>query len=167
MAKNEELIWVSQELAEKYKKAKSENATRDEQEKVVDDYINSVASQVRKDFKQTLESIEEDAAMFAGLIIKVKQAFGKAKDEHLSASYELWEKYDQEIPSVKKKIDGIVAALNPLKAKLDEINQLLRGMDVTGLNRLNEAVYALNDTYGKSREMFEFLVKNFGEKNNG
>jgi hypothetical protein len=33
-------------------------------------------------------------------MLKVKQAFGKAKDEALEASYALWEKFDEEKPSV-------------------------------------------------------------------
>ena len=51
-----------------------------------------------------VEAMEEDAAIFSGLMLKVKQSFGKAKDEALSASYDLWEKYDQERPSVEKKV---------------------------------------------------------------
>jgi len=156
-----ELIWVSKEFSEKWKKLEAEEATRETQNAVFDQYVKSVTDQVAKEFKVNLESLDEDAAIFTGLMLKVKQAFEKAKNEQLDASYALWEKFDAEIPLVSKKVASIVASLKPLKDELTEINALISKVNTHDIDRLNESVSTLAGTYGKHKEMIQFLIKNF------
>ena len=163
MDNHEESIWVSKEFAERWKKVTTEVSNREQQEKVFDEYIKTVTDKVRDDFKCNLESLEEDAAMFTGLMLKVKQTFGKAKDEHLDASYELWEKFEAEIPSVNKKIDLLLKTLRPLKDELTEINKLVGQISTYDIDRLINSVDALSNSYGKNAEMVAFLVNNFGK----
>ena len=161
MKEKTELIWVSKEFAEKFKKMTDENATIEQQNKALDDYLESICVQVKKDFKENLESLDEDAAIFTGLMLKVKQAFGKAKDEHLAASYELWEKFENEIPSVNKKIGVILDTLKPLKDELKEINDLIGKIKTYDIDEFTSSLDLLSSAYGKQKEMVEFLVKNF------
>ncbi len=159
----DELIWVDKEFAEKWKALKTAQSTREQQEAVFNEYMNKVSEKVREDFKTSLDSLEEDAAMFTGLMLKVKKAFEKAKDEHLTASYDLWEKFENEIPPTKEKIDKIVNLLTPLEKQLNTINELLRKINTNDLNRFIESLALLSNTYGKNKEMVEFLVKHFGK----
>jgi archaellum component FlaC len=161
MEDKQELIWVSKEMAEKWESMTAKQTTRDEQEKVLNDYMETVLVKVREEYKSNLESLEEDALVFTGLMLKVKQAFGKAKDEHLNASYELWEKFEADIPSVTKKTEAIIKVLKPLKDELTEINGLIGKISVWEIDKLTQAVGCLADTYGRNKEMVEFLVKNF------
>jgi hypothetical protein len=123
-----------------------------------------ISDTIRRDFRDNLEGLEEDAAMFTGLMLKVKQAFEKAKNAHLSASYELWEKFEQEIPSTTKKVESLLHILDPLEKKLTSINALMGKISTYNIDRLNESLSLLASLHGANREMVEFLVKNFGVK---
>lgn len=163
MRENQELIWVDKEFAERLKILQSQQSTREEQSAVFNDYLATITDQVRRDFKANLESLEEDAAIFTGLMLKVKQSFGKAKDEQLSASYALWEKFEAEIPSVQKKTEAIIAVLKPLKSELVAINELLGSISTHNIDRLKESIDAFANSYGINKKMVEFLVMNFKE----
>ena len=158
-------IWVDSAFAEKWKKLESDNATLEQQAIVFDEYIESVNSKVRKEFRCSLESLEEDSAMFAGLMLQVKQAFGKAKDKHIEESYALWEKFEDEQPSTIKKIDGIVDLLTPLEQKLTTITDLFKTINTYSIDQMNESVTQLADSLkGRNKEMFAFLIENFKMK---
>src|SRR4030042_6696620 len=109
-----ELIWVEKEFAEKYKILESDKNKNEERCKVLDEYIEKISESSRKDFKANLESLEEDAVIYTGLMLKVKQAFGKAKDTALEASYTIWEEYNKEQPNINKKIKDLCELLDPL-----------------------------------------------------
>ena len=159
--KDEECIWVSRESSEKWKRLKSEGAKRDQQEKVLDEYMQTVNEAVKRDFRSNLEGLDEDAAIFTGIVLKTRQAFEKAKNEHLDASYALWEKFDAEIPSVKKKTDEIVAALKPILDLIKEIEAGLKNIDTARLDRFLDGLRIVASFYGQERTMLEFLVNNF------
>lgn len=159
--KDEELVWVDKEFAEKLKKLETAKATREQQERVFDEYISAVTASVRSDFKANLENLEEDAAIFIGLCLKTRQAFEKAKNEHLEASYALWEKFDTEIPSVKKKTEAVVAELKPILDMVKAIDAGIKNIDIMRFERLLECLRAMASLYGQERPMLEFLVNNF------
>jgi len=163
MDKNE-IIWVSKEFAERFKKMEAENATIEQQDNALDEYMDSVKAEVKRDFKASLESLDEDAAIFAGMMLRVKQAFGKAKDEHLTASYELWEKFEEEIPSVRGKIDSIIKTLKPLEEQLTTINGLIGKIRTYDIDKFTHSIECLATAYGTQKEMVEFLVKHFGKE---
>lgn len=158
---NKELIWVEKEFAERYNEMEKESSKNEERLKALDDYIKTVSDESRSDFKANLGVLEEDVAVYKGLMLQVKQAFGKAKDEAIKASYALWEQYDKELPSVKKKVADIVESLEPLKKTTKEINDSLEKINCCQVDKVIEAIRTLNDLYGESKEMVDFLVKNF------
>ena len=166
MPKDQELIWVDKDFAEKWKTLTAEKTTEEEREKVFDEYLNRVTEKTRTAFKCDLESIEEDAAIFKGLLLKTRQVFEKAKNEHLEAAYTLWEKFEEEIPSTQEKTDKILKILEPLVKQLNAINELLRKINTHDLDRFNKSLSVLSNAYGKNREMIEFLVKHFGKEGN-
>lgn len=160
---NKELVWVDKEFAEKYKKLETEKDCRERQIAVFEEYMKTVQEKARSEFRANLENLDEDAAIFSGLMLKVKQSFEKAKNEHLDASYALWEKFDKEIPNVRAKIQKITETVNPLKNELEETNELLQKINTYDLDRIIAAIEKLNSLYGTSKEMIEFLVKNFNK----
>ncbi len=162
---NKELIWVEKEFAERYKVLESEKDKNEQRRKAIDEYISKISESSRNDFKANLESLEEDVAIYTGLMLKVKQAFGKAKDEALEASYSLWEEYDKEKPSISKKIDDLCSLLDPLEKKLNLVNDAFGKIRTFNIDHLIESLCKLAGLYGESREMFDFVVKNFGKDN--
>lgn len=164
MEKEKDLIWVSKEFAEKFKALEKEENTREEQSKIFDEYLEQIQEKVKSDFKANLESLEENAAIFTGLMLKVRQSFEKAKNEHLEASYELWEKYDIEKGSIEEKTQKIILGLKPLKDELKEINDLLGKIRTYEMEKVIETIEKLNGLYGNSKDMIKFLVNNFKPK---
>lgn len=159
--KHEELIWVSREFADKWKELTSKEETRGQQEAVFNEYMKTVSDKIKEDFRCSLESLEEDSIVFTGLMLKVRQAFEKAKNEHLTASYDLWEKFEAEIPSIQGKVAKIVDVLKPLKDELDRINALLGSINTFQIENLNQAISLFASNYSTNKEMIDFLVTNF------
>lgn len=159
-----ELIWVEKEFAERYKVLESDKSKNEQRCKALDEYISKVSESSRSDFKANLETLEEDVAIYTGLMLKVKQAFGKAKDEALEASYALWEEFDKERPVVSKKISDVCELLDPLEKKLNSINDSLGKIRTYDIDRLIESMQKLNGLYGESRKMFDFVVNHFGKE---
>jgi hypothetical protein len=155
----EEYIRVDKEFADKWKALNSGKATRAEQERVFDEYCKKVASQVRKDFEINLESLEEDATMFKGLMIKVKKTFEETKNEYLEASEALWEKFEQEIPSVKKKVDQLTKLIDPLTKQLDAITQKFHTINTYHLKQMVELVQLVSGLNDKNKNILELILR--------
>ena len=155
----EEHIWVDKEFADKWKALNSGKATREEQEKVFDEYCKKVSSQVRKDFEYSLSSLEEDAVMFKGLMIKVRKAFEEAKNEHLEASEALWENFEKEIPSVKKKVDQLTKLVDPLTKQLDAITQQFSKINTYHLKQVVELVQLVSGLNDKNKNILELILR--------
>ena len=153
----DELIWVSKEFAEKYNKLNSD----EERIKVFEEYYQQISEASKGDFKANLEGLEEDVAIYTGLMLKVKQAFEKAKTEQLTASYDLWEHFEKEIPSTQKKIDGLVNILNPLVTQLDEVNAKLNRIRTFDIERLNETLARFESLSEKGKRIFQFVLDHF------
>ena len=155
----EEPIWVDKEFADKWKALNSGKATRAEQERVFDEYCKKVSSQVRKDFEYSLSSLEEDAVMFKGLMIKVRKAFEEAKNEHLEASEALWENFEKEIPSVKKKVDQLTKLVDPLTKQLDAITQQFSKINTYHLKQVVELVQLVSGLNDKNKNILELILR--------
>jgi len=154
---DKELIWVSKKFAEKFKGIDKE----EEKTKTLNEYLESVKFDVREEFRVNLENLQEDAAIFSGLMLQVKKTFEKIKQEHFTSSYELWEKFEKEIPSTQKKAEKIVAILEPITKELIKIDSLLISLRTFEMDHVFESVQKFISLYGEGKEMFEFLVKNF------
>lgn len=153
----QKLIWVDEDQAIRYEQCQSE----EEGHKVFDEYIDKVKEESKRDFKANLETLEEDVAIYTGLMLKVKQAFEKAKDEQLSLSYLVWENFEKEVPSIRNNVSKIVKILDPLETKLKYINEQLKKIDTWNIERVINAITAFNDLSAKNKQMFEFLINNF------
>jgi len=77
-----EFVYVPKSLAKKIKEL--------EDGKVKEDLILEYLDKSRKEVKANLETLEDDVIQYQGIMIKAKQTFEKAKNEQLTASYDLW-----------------------------------------------------------------------------
>ena len=161
MSKKEELIWVDKEFADRFNEAKSKKAERDVQIQILEDYMKTVTDASKSDFKANLECLEEDVAIYSGLMLHVKQAFNKAKDEALTSSYALWEEYEKDMPNVGKKTKAITDSLNPFLEKLKEINAQLDKINTYKFDKVIETVAKFNGMSDESKKVMRFLFDNF------
>ena len=158
---NEELIWVDQEFAKKYNDLRSELNTREQQIQVLDEYIEKLSVDSRNEFKSNLESLEEDAAIYSGLMLKVKQSFEKAKNESLAASYKMWEDYAEELDGLKKKVTDTIKAINPLKQEINNLNDTMKNINTYSLERVIECINKISNLDENGKAMVSFLLNNF------
>lgn len=155
----EERIWVDKDFAEKWKVLKSEKATREEQERVFDEYCKKVTSQVRKDFELNISSLEEDAVMFKGLMIKVRKAFEEAKNEYLEASEAVWEKFEKEVPSIQKNIDRLTKLVDPLSKQLDVVKKKFETISTYNYKQVVELIQLVSSLNDKNKNILELILK--------
>lgn len=153
------LIWVDEKFGEQYEALKSD----EEKYKAFEEYLATVSEKSKQEFKSNFETLEEDVAIYTGLMLKVKQAFEKAKNEQLTASYALWENFEKEMPSIHDNIENIVRVLDPLETRLNTINEKLGKIQSYNVDKLLETISKFDNLYGRSKEMFEFVVKNFNQ----
>lgn len=158
---DQELIWVDKKFAEEYNVLKSEKDQRDRQVEVFKEYMQSISEASKKEYRANFEDLEESLAIYNGLMLQVKQSFEKAKNEQLDASYKLWEKFEHDLPKTEKKVDNIIAVLNPLTVKLKELNDLIAQIRTWDIDQLAKSIEHLATLYGKNKTMVEFLVGNF------
>jgi len=152
---SKELIWVSEEFAKKYNKIQDEN----EQIKILEEYIKSLRKSFQDEYQTNIQMLEEDLIMLKALNLKVKQAFEKAKNEALDASYEIWEKYEEEIPKFNDKIKRLLRVLEPLSEKLEKINSLLSEINIRELQQLADLITRFSNMNEKEKRVFELLLK--------
>jgi len=157
----QELVWVEKELAEKHKAIFSDKGKIEERKKVFEEYLEKVQNSSRQEFKAQLAGLEEDAAMYTGLMLSVKKTFEKAKNEQLTASYELWEKFEAELPSTSQKVEKLIKALNPLVKKVEELNGVMAKLQTYNIDKVADSVTRLSAMTGKNKEMVEFLINHF------
>lgn len=160
-----ELIWVDKEFAEKYKKFEGEENQRQIEIDALNEYMQSVKEDTRKNFKLDLEGIEEDAAVYRGSLLQVKQAFEKAKNEHYQTTYEMWENIDKEIPSITEKTQKVINILNPLSEKLNELNASIAKIEIWNIEKLVETMKMLSSLFGENEKMVKFLINNYKGEN--
>jgi len=162
--KDEELIWVDKEFAERYKLLDGDKTKREHQIAMFNEYLEGIQKASRDDFKANLQCLDEDVAIYKGLMISVKQAFETAKDEQLKDSYALWEKFDKDLPNIREKTTEVIETLNPLVDQLTKINELLGKIQIWDFEKLIKTVENLSSLYGESKDMIEFLVNHYMPK---
>lgn len=160
----QELIWVDKEFAKKYNEMSSESSKKEEQLKILNEYLETVSEASRKEFKTSLECLEEDVVIYKGMMLQIRQAFEKAKNEQLKASYELWERFEEEMPKVSEKISAVKSKLEPLKKELDELNSSIEKINTYKIDKVLTTISSFRNMTQPEREVLSFLVNNFGKE---
>lgn len=156
---DEEIVWVPKQMAEEIKNLR-EGVTKE-------DLILSYIKLCKSDLQSQIESMDEDVIIFQGLMAKARQSFEKAKNEHLTAAYDLWESFDKDLPSTRKKVESMISSLGPLVEKLQEVDDLMRKIRSYDIEKLLALVNALSCHFnhdGQTGKMLKFLFDNYTGK---
>jgi hypothetical protein len=158
---DKELIWVPKEVADTYNKVTSDATQREQQQKIIDDYIQSLSEKSKKEYQENLSALDEEAAIFTGLNLRIKQSFEAALDAAKKANYDVWERFDSERTNISKKVSDMITFLKPLKGELSEISSILNKINTYSFDRLVETLLKVSNLQGENKEMFDFLIKNY------
>jgi len=156
-----EFVYVPKSLAKKIKEL--------EDGKVKEDLILEYLDKSRKEVKANLETLEDDVIQYQGIMIKAKQTFEKAKNEQLTASYDLWERFDKEMPKLQKKIETITSQIEPIANQIIELNEALdkiHSYQIKDLVELLKEVSSCLEYDGNTGKILKFLVTNYNKKDN-
>ena len=133
----------------------------DQQEAAFEEIIKTISEQSKAEYKTNFESLEEDLIMYQGLMLKTKKMFEAAKNEQLSASYELWEKFDAELGVVKKKINTMQNVLSPVAEQIKNLNDMLAKINTYNIEKVVDVISRLSALCDKDKQMISFLISNF------
>lgn len=146
-----ELVWVSKDLAKKIKSL--ENS---------DNFVLEFIEESKKDLKANFDAIDDEIIQYKANMIKAREAFRIAKDEMLSANYEIWEKFDTDRKSLYGAANLLVEKLKPLKDELATISDLMNKIDKWGIQSfvesLDKIIYLINSD---KKEILQFLINNY------
>ena len=91
---------------------------------------DAVTRELAKHLKDTKESLADHALGMDEAILRYRadmlnfrDSFKKAKDEELDATYSLWEKYEEDVKSLRAKVNESVLALKPLTEALAKVSE--------------------------------------------
>jgi len=148
-------LYLQKSLADRF-----EQAT--DKESVLIEYM----AQFKKNLHNEFECMDEDILAFQGMLARAKSRFTEVKKAHLDSCYEVWEKIDEEMPSLEdrtksleRRLGASVKSLKNLKESLDgvngyqirqfienvsSLNGLLDSLDADKLEKLTGVAKALN-----------------------
>ncbi len=159
MNNDTEYVSLPKELAKKIEAVK--DPASDEMMALINGYIDKT----RKNYKDNLELLDEDVVLFRGLLVNVKRQYQEALNAQLVAEEELWEEIDKQRPRLSGKIQTLVVDLEPLAAKLKEIDGLLKSINTWEVGKLVEQVSFLSNALGgKTGEMIRFICTQYKPK---
>ena len=155
--KEKAYVYIDKKLAEQYEKLETDNA----KVSLFKEYIEKHRTSLKDEYEASLDAMKDDLLMFTGLNLSVREAFKKATVEAEKASYKLWEEYDKEKISIKKKTAALCDELKPIKETLDGINKTLKSISTYQFDHIIDTVRKFNGLIGGSKEMMQFLVDNY------
>jgi predicted transcriptional regulator len=92
-----------------------------EQEQMILNFI----SESERDLEYSIESLEDNVIRYKGAMLKARKAFEDAKNEQLDANYEMWKKFDEELPHIESKIEVLTNKIKPIAEQAKELNSNL------------------------------------------
>jgi methyl-accepting chemotaxis protein len=118
----------------------------------------------KAELKYGLEHLDESVIEYKGLMLKAKKSFREAKEEQLKSSYELWEKFDEELPKIGNQVQQVVKKLNPLTQELQQINELVNSINTHRLDNILETVEKFNSMSTSAKKTIKFLIDNYSRE---
>lgn len=151
-----EYVSVPKSLAQKIKGVK--------ETKVLEEEIRKYIEESKRDLRVNIESLDDDVLMYKASMVKAKNAFEQAKTEQLDASYAMWEKFDEELGQIRKKVAATKDAILPLKQELDDLNKKMASIRTWDLEKILELLKQISyyvDTESDSGKILKFLFENY------
>ena len=135
----QELIWVSRELAEEYKKLDSV----DEQEAIVKKLINKK----KLDIEQEQEQLSDSLLQFKSVCLVHKKELGKVYEEQADKLYSLWEETGDVSSMITKHARDISSLVQPMRTEINnlskdiaDLKKAMSELNIYGAERILEVV---------------------------
>lgn len=149
-----DLVWLPKSVAARIKELEKAS----EQGDLVLEYVE----QSKRDLKTSLESLEDDVIQYKAQMISARKKFEEAKNAELDANYAMWEKFDVEKSTLKRKVGDAVGELKPLVDELNNVKKLMGEIRSYDIENLVKLINQLNGNfYGETGNILKFLFDNY------
>lgn len=129
MSENE-LIWVSKELAEEYKNLDSVEAQEAAVKKIIE--------RKRLDIEGEQELLSDSLLQFKSVCLVHRKELGKVYQEQADKLYELWEETGDISTLVSRHAKNIAAEIDPIRREIGELSRsiadLKKSLDVINIH---------------------------------
>lgn len=131
------------------------------------EFIAKLKEDAKKEFKNNLESIDEDIVLFRAYMLKAKESYRKTLQEECDSMYALWEEFNKKRDENKKKVNEILSDLLPIKTALTEIKDLINNIDNAAPKwQLKDVVETFSMLHNmlentKNTELVKFVIENY------
>jgi len=114
------LIWVPAELATEF-----ENATGDAAQIEV---VKKIIAKAKGSMEDDLNALDEDAARFRGIMLGYKKAYGQVLEEHLAATYKIWEDIEDKMPNTKVMCAKLSSEVQTIETEIDHVLEKVKSI---------------------------------------
>jgi len=155
-----DLVWLPVSLVKKIKDVQDSKGIENE--------IMSYIAETRLDLKQQIESIDDDVLLYRAHMIKIRDAFKKAKNEELEACYQLWQDFDKELPKTRQFIKEAIDTIEPLKnevnnlrTELDNLNKTISAINIDRMLGFLTVLKDCNTLINEDKKLLSFIINNY------
>jgi predicted translin family RNA/ssDNA-binding protein len=144
--KKEEIIWVSREIANKFKEATSD----ENKEKILSDMIEFE----KKEIQTEMEMLEERTQEFKLIGLKYKNTMKEIKNAQIEEMGQLWEEINNYGYDIRSKVESFKNQLSPISK---EIKELKKELDSINTYKGRDLIDLSNTVIGMSDKQLEIL----------
>jgi archaellum component FlaC len=119
------LIWVPDELATEFENATGESAQIE--------VVKKIIAKAKGSMEDDLNALGEDAARFRGIMLGYKKEYGKVLEEHLTATYKVWEDIEDKMPNTKGICAKLSSEVKTIETEIDHVLEKVKSIE-TKLN---------------------------------
>lgn len=155
-SEEKELVWLPVSLVKKLKRTQDKG----EQETLILKYID----ESERDIQYSIESLEDEVVRYKGAMLKARKAFEEAKNEQLGANYAMWEKFEEELPSLEKKIETVKDLVAPVANQIEDLEKTLEKLQTYRIEDLLKLIENINRELcydSNTSKILKFLVKEY------
>ena len=108
--------------------------------------------------KQELQQMDDDLLQYRALLLKMREAYKEAQQEHYNKVNDLWDEISKSVPSFTKKVESLVKELEPVTIALTAIKNQTDSVNTWKAKEIIEMVNLVSNMTPEKIEMFNLLV---------
>lgn len=123
--------------------------------------INELFTKEKKWLETELVQMDDEVLKYRSSLLRIREEFGKAYQEHVKKQEDLWNDIHKSVPSFQSKVQSIVRELEPLSAEVSRIDKALEKVSTYRIKEMLEVVKLIESLDSNKLAMFNSLVENF------
>ena len=152
MNEDKELIWISKELAEEYKRLDTDIEKSN--------MVNEIIRKKRIDINDDLEYLEEDLIRFKGFALSYASKFQEAYKEQGLKIEKIWDDCQEPIEKVRAETNKVKKEIGGILDVVKNISHSLENLDTYKLESIIKIIDKYNMMTDEDKEIFSLILNN-------